>query len=219
MTKNRQNNNNNINKSNSLISDLEKELSQMKEKVNKLEGKNSNLELRVEELETKCKVSENVTSLLVLEVDRLSQYQRRSNVVIRNMFLPENESLERLNNTVVKVIKEELKLPQVVKDIDKFHRIGRVKESNGKKTQNIIVKFKSHSSRYAGYNERKNAKHIKINPNLTKRRGKILYDAVKLTEELPKVNFISSDLHGDLKIRVNEPQDGKNVFLLSQWKS
>ena len=45
----------------------------MKEKVNKLEAKNSNLELRVEELETKCKVSENVTSMLVLEVDRHSQ--------------------------------------------------------------------------------------------------------------------------------------------------
>ena len=82
--------------------------------------------------------------MLVLEVDRLSQYQRRSNVVIRNMFLPENESLDQLNNNVVN-------------------------------------------------NERKNAKHIKINPNLTKRRGKILYDAVKLTEELPKVNFVFSD--------------------------
>ena len=54
--------------------------------------------------------------------------------------------------------------------------------------------------------------NIKINPNLTKRRGKILYDAVKLTEELPKLNFIFSYTHGDLKIGVNEPQDGKYVF-------
>ena len=197
MTKNQQNNDNNINKSNSLISDLKKELSQMKEKVNKLEAKNSNLELRGEELETKCKVSENVTSMLIFEVDRLSQYQRRSNVVIRNMFLPENESLEQLNNNVDKVIKEELKLLQVINAFDKLHRIGRVKESNGKKTQNIIIKFKSHSLCYAVYTERKN-------------------DAVQLTEELPKVNFIFSDLHGDLKIGVNEPQDGKYVF---QWKS
>ena len=77
------------------------------------------------------------------------------------MFLPENESLEQLNNNVVEVIKlkEEIKLSQVVKDIDKLHRIGRVKESNGKKTQNIIITFKSYSPRYAVYNERKNAKH------------------------------------------------------------
>ena len=42
------------------------------------------------------------------------------------------------------------------------------------------------------FNERKNARHVKIGANLTKRRGK-LYNAVKQTEELTKVNYVFCD--------------------------
>ena len=54
--------------------------------------------------------------------------------------------------------------------------------------------------------------NIKIAPNLTKRRGKLLYDAVQSTEDATRVNFVYADAHGDLKIRLNDPHNGRFVF-------
>ena len=54
--------------------------------------------------------------------------------------------------------------------------------------------------------------NIKIAPNLIKRRGKLLYDAVQTTEDATHVNFVYEDAHGDLKIRLNDPHNGRFVF-------
>ena len=56
---------------------------------------------------------------------------------------------------------------------------------------------KSHAPRYEVFNERKNARHVKIGTNLSKSGEKLLYDAVKRTDELTKVNFVFCDAHGD----------------------
>ena len=181
-------------------------VAELKQRVINLEKKNDSLEKRVEELETSKVISENVSKQLANEVDRLSQYTRQSNVIVRNVFLPENESNEQINKKVVKIIKDELNLPNVVDDVDKLHRVGKIKQRNGRKTQDIIIKFKTHTSRYSVYNERKKAMNIKIVPNLTKRRGKLLYDAIQSTEDATLVNFVYADAHGDLKIRLNDPQ-------------
>ena len=76
---------------------------------------------------------------------------------------------EQINKKVVKIIKDELNLPNVVDDVDKLHCMGKIKQRNGKKTQDIIIKFKTHTSRYSIYNERKKDRNIKIAPNLIKR--------------------------------------------------
>ena len=60
--------------------------------------------------------------------------------------------------------------------------------------------------------ERKKAKNIRIAPNLTKRKGKLLHDAVQSTEDATKVNFVYADTHVDLKIRLNDPHNGRYVF-------
>ena len=94
----------------------------------------------------------------------------------------------------------------------KKNQLGKIKISNGKKTQNVIVRLKSHAPRYEVFNELRQERHVKIGANLTKRRGKILYDGVNITDELTKVNFVFCNGHGDLKIRLNEPFNGKYVF-------
>ena len=103
-------------------------------------------------------------------------------------------------------------MPEVVADIDKMHRLVKLTVKNGKKQQNIIIRFKSHSSRYSVFNERKKAKHVKMGPNLTKRRGKLLYDAISMVEELGNVDFVFCDAHGDLKLRIKEPYNNKHFF-------
>ena len=185
----------------------------MEQKVKDLEKKNDSLEKRVAELEASKVVNENVTNKLAMEVDRLNQYMRRSNVIVRNVFLPEVETNNEVNKKMVKIMKEEMKIPDVVvNEIDKLHRVGKVKEVNGKKMQDIIIKFKSHAARYAVFNERKKAKNIKIAPNLNKRRGKLLYDAGQLTVNASNVNFVFADAHGDLKVRFHETHKGRYDF-------
>ena len=43
-------------------------------------------------------------------------------------------------------------IPDIIGDFDKAHRIGKVKIINGKKHQDIVIKFKSHAARYKFFN-------------------------------------------------------------------
>ena len=104
---------------------------------------------------------------------------------------------------------------EVVNDIDKYHRTGYSKRNkNGKKTQNIRIRFKTHKSRYACLEKKKNAKTGKLSPNLTKKRGKILYDAGNIIKdkEINSIDFVFANRHGDLQVRLATPYEGKQVF-------
>ena len=87
----------------------------------------------IEKLETRLAVSENVSSKLRIEIDRVDQYQRRSNVVLKHVDLPDDNDNEKDKVIVKNCFEKELKLQNVVSSIDKLHRIGKVKENNGKK--------------------------------------------------------------------------------------
>ena len=110
----------------------------------------------------------------------------------------------------------------IIKDVDKFHRTGFIKTSHGsrKQTQNIIIRFKSHRSRYECLGKKKSAKSGKISPNLTKRCGKILYDASKTIKDndIKSVEFVFANHHGDLQVRLANPYEGKQVYPLQSLK-
>ena len=63
----------------------------MEARIKHLEIANKSLEDKVENLESRLHVSENVYEQLTVDLDRLDQYHRRSNVIV---FLPERESFE-----------------------------------------------------------------------------------------------------------------------------
>ena len=73
------------------------------------------------------------------------------------------------------------------------------------KPQDVIVRFKSHATRYQVYHRRKELKDknkdIRITPSLTKNRRKLLSQARKDFEPHPNVNFIYASDHGDVKVR------------------
>ena len=208
--------NNNNSKNQQSLKDL---VNVLQKKVDELESKNTALEERIVHLEQKQITSTHVTKLLTEGVDRLGQYHRRSNVMMRGVFLPEKESNEEVENKVKRIIKDEMGIPEVIGDFDKAHRICNVKEINGKKHQDIIVKFKSHAARYKVYNGRKSLKNRKINPNLTKKRGKLMYDARLIIENIEKVHFIFADIHGDLQMRLKDPYKGKHFFEFNSIES
>lgn len=185
----------------------------LKSKVEELSTKNSNLEKKVEVLEEKQSISSHVTSLLTQEIDRLGQYQNRYNVIVKGVALPEKEHNDEVEHKICSMIKEEMGIPDVLQDFDKAHRVGKIKEVNGKKQQDIIVRFKSHAARYKVFNNRKTLKNFKkIRPKLTHRRGKLLYDASLLIENVDNVDFVLANMHGDLQLRLKESYDGKHFF-------
>ena len=120
-------------KSENIIAELNAKLKSLEAKVNVLEERNKSLENKVDIIESKNAVCEKVTNELSKELDKLSQYTRRSNVVIRNVFLPEKESNEDVEKVVKKIIAKDLQLPNEIINIDKLHRIGKVITKNGKK--------------------------------------------------------------------------------------
>ena len=75
------------------------------------------------------------------------------------------------------MIKLDLNLPNAAKDIDKLHRIGKVKQFAGKK---VIVKFNPIHQDMWYLVRRRNKRNIKVGPKLTKSRGKLLYDVKQL---------------------------------------
>ena len=61
---------------------------------------------------------------------------------------------------------ENMGLPEAAKEVDKA--LGAKKDinaCNGKKHQNVIVRFKTHAARYKVFNRRKSLRNISISPN------------------------------------------------------
>ena len=93
-----------------------------------------------------------------------------------------NASSQKLNNVVDDLKKQltqmenklhnlEVKNKTLEEKVERLlHRVGKIKDRYGKQSQDIIVKFKSHSAIYKVYKERKKGKNIKISPNLAKKK-------------------------------------------------
>ena len=127
------------NHNNNQMAELKQKLTQLENKLKTMEEKNKNLEARVDELESVKLISANVNDRLVDELDRLDQYTRRSNLIIRNIFLPEKETNEEISNKITKLISKDMNLPQAANDIDKLHRVGKIKKDNGGKTNRMSL--------------------------------------------------------------------------------
>lgn len=204
------NNNNNVNQQ---LSNLQNEVKQLKDELANQKKRSTDLESRVQSLESFKTINERVTEKLKREVDRLDQYGRRSNVTIKYVPLPEgNEEETALANTINNILSKDLGLANAAKDIDKMHRVGKPKTHNGVRQQNVIVRFKSHATRYRVYNARRKAKKVKICPNLTKIRNDVLYNAVQMTNEVDGVDFVLADIHGDLKVKLRDKFEEKDFF-------
>jgi hypothetical protein len=173
------------------------------------------MQVRLEAVESQVAITSKVNTILSKEVDRLEQYGRRNSVVIRGIPPKEDETNGELKQCVKDIVAVDLGLKEQFKvDFDKTHRIGPVLTTPKGKRQDVIVRFKSHSSRYDVYRKRKELKNksIRITPSLTKTRRKLLSMARSEYEEHEDVNFVYVNEHGDTKVRFNEKFKGKFVY-------
>ena len=106
---------------------------------------------------------------------------------------------------------------EISNKIDKFHRTGKTNKNN---TQNTMVKFKSHSFKEKIYFKRKAVKDVKIKPTLTKHRIELLKNTNTLITDNPGTNFLFTyaDVHGNLKIRLKNARNGREVVRFDNEK-
>ena len=185
----------------------------MKGEIEALKKQVEALTSRVEEAESIAAVTATVNARLQKELDRLEQYGRRHSIVIRGIAPVENETNEDLIEKVKQAVCIDNSMKSDInRDFDKTHRIGPVIKTDSGPKQDVIVRFKSHSTRYKVYNKRKDIKEkkkVRITPSLTSVRRKLLSTARNQYEENELVDFIFTDLHGDIKVKFKQNVKGK----------
>ena len=175
------------------------------------------LEERVIALEGGLASASHVTSVLqeqlTAKTGELEMYSRRSCIVLTGLCKEENENLNKLKEDVVETLCETgISKEEITNNKGKLHRIGKTDKNN---TQNTIIKFKSHSFKEKIYFKRKAIKQrdVKIKPSLTKHRIELLKDANTFITDNPGTNFLfaHADVHGNLKIRLKDARNGREV--------
>ena len=184
------------------------------EEIASLRAEVKELRERMEVVESQAAITAQVNATLAKEIDRLEQYGRRNSIVIRGIPPNKDETNKDLKENVRKIVAEELGMPKDFgHDFDKTHRIGPVLETEKGPRQDVIVRFKSHSTRYNVYLKRKDVKTktIRITPSLTSKRRKLLSQAQEQYRNHPDVNFIYVNIHGDVKVRFHNKFRGHFV--------
>ena len=121
------------------------------------------------------------------------------------MPLQDKETEEEIVNNLVENF-QDIGVHIDSKSIERAHRIGPVfKQTNedGKVTdqQQVIVKFKSWSSRTQVYRARKRSKNLKYRVDLRKRRLSLLAKAREMPKGIPEVDFAFSHVNCRLALR------------------
>ena len=145
------------------------------------------------------------------KLDDHEQYFRRP--CLEDIRSRENETEAFLTNSVIDIIKSDLQLPNVtINDVDKCHRIGPT-DNDGKQNST------KHSTATKIFRERRKLsklmswkKHVQFRTSLTRNRQNLLTFARNLCTEAEEINFIFSDINGNLKIRLKEPIGYRLVY-------
>ena len=192
--------------------------------INELLVRIVKLEERVIVLEGGLPSASHVTSVLqeqlIAKTDELEMYSRRSCIVLTGLCKGENEKLNKLKEDVVETLCETgISKEKVTSNTDRLHRIGKTDKNN---TQNTIIKFKSHSFKEKIYFKRKAIKQrdVKIKSSLTKHRIELIKDANTLITGNPGTKFLFTyaDVHGNLKSRLKDARNGREVVRFANGK-
>ncbi len=144
-------------------------------------------------------------------IDDGEQYSRRHCLRFHGMELPPVGSKENCFQKTKKVI-EKLNCGVGADAIDRAHRIGPVTENDqGKKFQQIIIRFKSFKDRTSVYKNRKKvANGPRIRLDLTKKRLSTLLAVQDLKRS--EIDFAFADINCNLAAKL---KNGKFIFFTS----
>ena len=126
---------------------LEAKLAEQQQQNDKLIKRLNELEGKVLILDSQLAVPETVNNLLKKKADDLEAFSRRLCIHANGLQKDDHENNENLRKTVVENIssKTGISKDNIERSIDKLHRTGKYDQTT--KTQPVIVKFTSHSSK------------------------------------------------------------------------
>ena len=162
----------------------ETNISQIKvtEPLDVLSKKIDELETEVKNKDEKIQLSENVVQILEeeresqgKEIDDLEQYSRRNCLLLHGVV---ETNTECTDDIIIITCAEELGIDVKQEDLDRSHRLGKVKR-NDNKPRPIIVKFARYAVRNKVFSNKKKLKGKKllITESLTVYRMKLLDEA------------------------------------------
>ena len=185
--------------------DIMDELNDMKKRI-------AVMEKEIIQLKSKQAISERISERLKYELDKANQYTRRSCVILNDVPVARNEKQHVTEQKVKNIMGEAGISKDIINDIDKLHHLGK----NWQNKQKVIIKFRSHSKRYAFYAKRRSLPNYRVSPALTRRRSQLLSKAREMVKGIGVVNFVYADINGDIKVRFNDPdRQGRFAFSFS----
>ena len=205
---------------------LEAKLPEQQQQIDKLIKRVNQFERQVLILDSQLPVTEAVNSFLKKKADDLETFSRRSCIHVNGLEKDDHENNHNLRKTVVENIssKTGISKDNIERSIDKFQQTGKYNQTT--KTQPVIVKFTSHSFKEQVYFKQKTIKNsnsnIRITPSLTHHRLELLNLTQSYLQEeyynkkddiYPKFTF--ADVHGNLKLVLNQPFKNRSVFSFS----
>lgn len=174
---------------------------------------------KIEELESNLAISKNTIEKIHIKCDDNEQYSRRQCLRIYGLPLEKKEDM----NDKIKGCYESMEIPFNPNDIDRAHRVGKIKEDKvtNKKVQAIIVKFKSWEARKVFYKARPKNHNVEKKPgsfsvglDLTKRRLNLLMSAREKLEQIKcdRFAYVFADINCSLGIKYNDDKDSLKFF-------
>ena len=167
----------------------------------------NSLEQRLDQLEGSLKVNQARCDFLERKTDDLEQYGRRLCIRKDGVEVNEDETAEECTDKVLNMLqKSDVEVSN--KDIiDRAHRIGskRTVSADGKKVQQIIVKFLTWQKPNVVYRSRKVVKEkfgYSVRLDLTKKKLDLLRRARELTEDRPEVDSVFTDINCKLVLKM-----------------
>ena len=195
-----------------LLLEQREKLVHQEEMIKGLKDELSSQNDKIIKMESTVALLKNSVNLLQRDKENSEQYSRRLCLRIYGIETEQNEDGNKCLEKAKKVINE---LGVIVPDecIDRAHRIGKVKNENGKKEQGMIVRFTTWRHRTLVYNARKNGeKKYGIKLDMTKQRLDVLTKCREYLESQDDsgVNFVCVDVNCRLTAKRS---NGKFFFL------
>ena len=163
----------------------------------------------IDSLESRIAVLDN----LVRKVDDGEQHSGRLCLRINDIDVPQQGESENCIEKVKEVL-DELDCEVGIGSIYRAHRIDpkRARTSDGKVSQQMIVRFSSFSDRSKVYRSRKKAKRVRIRLDLTRSRLSTLLEAANWVKNCDGIDFVFADINCNLSAKLT---NGKFLFFVS----
>ena len=129
-------------------------LDALSKKIDELETEIKNKDEKIQLLENRVEILEEEKESQGKEIDDLEQYSRRNCLLLHGVV---KTNAECTDDIIIKTCAEELGIDVKQEDLDRSHRLGKVKR-NDNKPRPIVVKFARYAVRNKVFSSRKKLK-------------------------------------------------------------